>query len=1142
MSVSKAVPILLAGLLAVTCATTAAEDNQPVGSVFYNMNPQANPKAIVQSEDVRFTVLTPAMVRMEWSPEAAFVDQASQVFLNRRLDVPEFSVERDGGWLTIRTAELELKYKEGSGKFTAENLTIRGLRPATQFGWHPWMENEGNLQGTTRTLDGVSGSCPLEPGLLSRSGWSLVDDSRTLLFTEEKRPWLMPRAEGEAQDWYFFGYGHDYTRQLQDYTLVAGHIPLPPRYLFGSWWSRYWAYSDAELRQLVKDFNEHDVPLDVLVVDMDWHLDGWTGYTWNTDLFPDPTGFLKWVDAQGLRTTLNLHPHSGVGKHEAQFEEFARAMGKDPAKVNNIPFKAADRQYMDAYFELLHHPYEKEGVDFWWIDWQQGEKTALPGLDPLWWLNHLHWEDMAYSKHRGDLRPLIFSRWGGLGNHRYQIGFSGDTYCNWPSLAFQPYFTATAGNVGFSYWSHDIGGHQPGAVEPELYTRWIQFGALSPALRTHTTKNPDAERRIWKFPRPYFEASREAFHLRYSLIPYIYTAARKCYDEAIPMCRPLYYHWPERDEAYDNPNEYMFGDDMLVAPVVTPAGGLSGLAETPVWLPPGEWVHWFTGRQYTGPAQVVVQSDLNEFPLFVRVGALIPTQSRMLRSDAKPIDPLIVHVWPGADGRSLLYEDDGLSNGYEKEAFAWTPMSIRTDEAGVSEILIGPAEGSFKGMPEKRTYEIHLRDVWPAGEILANGKSLLHVESITDVDTNGWSYDSRTLSTVIRVPSVAAGEKLALQVKPHPDYADAPNLREGFRGSLARVADIGDLLLAGLAGNQQALEEPLMAMVQTIRTKPYDEYPGTIPELISGNARVFVDMLANMDLTSPTVRRAAARLFGLSAKAKLAGTEEGKVTWRNVLQFAPVAESVKPTGATLKLAAGQGWNVRGAARWSWTTIPLDKAIEVETTLVPESGPQTVVLRSDMEIKTASSSFVLPFEQVMLPSINQWWIVGPFDAPNDDRLRTKFGPETDGFKPDATYKGQEGKTIAWQKAERQLDDDTDWFDEYYVEFHKFFGGRKYNTVAYGATYLEAREETPVQFALGSDDGFVLWLNGEEIARVDIGRPYKSREDIVKATLKKGVNTLMIKVSQGGGMWGFGVHVENPDGTPATTVKTMLKKPE
>ena len=199
---------------------------------------------------------------------------------------------------------------------------------------------------------------------------------------------------------------------------------------------------------------------------MDWHItktgndsSGWTGYTWNRDLFPDPAGFIAWLHQHGLKTALNLHPADGVYPHEEQYAAMAKALDVDPATERPIDFNLSDPAFARAYFEILHHPLEAQGVDFWWLDWQQGTRSRLAGLDPLMWLNHLHFYDLARD---GSKRPFIFSRWCGLGNHRYPIGFSGDTVVTWESLAFQPYFTATAANVGYGWWSHDIGGHMGG--------------------------------------------------------------------------------------------------------------------------------------------------------------------------------------------------------------------------------------------------------------------------------------------------------------------------------------------------------------------------------------------------------------------------------------------------------------------------------------------------------------------------------------------------------------------------------------------------------------------------------------------------------------------------------------------------------
>ncbi|HEX6559947.1 MAG TPA: TIM-barrel domain-containing protein, partial [Longimicrobiales bacterium] len=449
------------GLLLAVLLSLAAQSGDPV----------ADPRAVVTDGAVRFTILTPQLIRMEWSVDRIFEDRASLVFINRRLPVPKYSARRSGGWQIIETAALTLRYKLNSGRFSSNNLQVRLKAPAAT--WRPGTRDTANLLGTTRTLDGAKGPVPLEPGLLSRAGWVVVDDTQRPLFDDSPWPWVTPRDTAGHQDLYFFGYGHDYRKALHDFTRVAGPIPMPPRFAFGAWWSRYWAYTDEEFKQLVRDFDRNDVPLDVLVVDMDWHNTfelrwegqpkdqagqplGWTGYTWDKAYFPDPEGFLEWVRRQGLRRTLNLHPASGIQPHEQQYPAMARALGIDPATKQYVPFEIEDKKFATAYFDNVIHPLERQGVDFFWLDWQQWGKTSIAGLTPTWWLNYTFFTDM---QREARARPIIFHRWGGLGNHRYQIGFSGDTYSIWDALAFEPYFTATAANVGYAYWSHDIGGH-----------------------------------------------------------------------------------------------------------------------------------------------------------------------------------------------------------------------------------------------------------------------------------------------------------------------------------------------------------------------------------------------------------------------------------------------------------------------------------------------------------------------------------------------------------------------------------------------------------------------------------------------------------------------------------------------------------
>ncbi len=753
-------------------------------------DPIADPKAVVIEGAARFTILTPRLVRMEWAADGRFEDHASLVFVNRRLPVPKFSTTREGGALVLRTGQLTVRYTP-TAEFTNTNLRAEldlGGRTVT---WTPGMEDKGNLQGTIRTLDGVKGSTPLGTGLISRDGWVVIDDSERPLFDDSDWPWVMERPKGKRQDLYLFAYGHDYKQALYDYTLVAGKIPLPPRFAFGTWWSRYWAYTDTELEELVRGFQQHDIPLDVLVIDMDWHPTfgvkwwenkkdqsghtlGWTGYTWNRAYFPDPPRFLEWVHKQGLKTTLNMHPASGVQPHEEQYPEMARAMGIDPATKKYVPFDITNKRFAENYFKILHHPLERQGIDFFWLDWQQEQNTAVAGVNPTWWLNYTHFTDME----RRGKRPILFHRWGGLGNHRYQIGFSGDTIAVWDSLAFQPYFTATAANVGYGYWSHDIGGHmrvnlgaKPAAGVPqdpdypELYTRWIQWGIFSPILRTHTTKDPQSERRIWAYPARYASAMRDAYLLRESLIPYIYTAARAAYDTAISICHPLYYDDPEAAEAYEFKDEYLFGSDMLVAPIATPVSDETRLATKSIWLPPGTWIEWFTGTELKGPVRVERSFALDEIPVYVKAGAVIPMQGKKA---------LVLTIFPGESGETRLYEDAENTLGYMSSEFAWTTVRHSRLPDGTRKIEILPVEGTYPGMPAARSYEIRLVSTLPPESVTAD-----------------WRYDGATLTTIITVPPAPVNRRVEIVVK----GAAAPAaLVNGVRGQLARLRTAMDIL------------------------------------------------------------------------------------------------------------------------------------------------------------------------------------------------------------------------------------------------------------------------------------------------------------------------------------------------------------
>jgi len=808
-------------LTAVAQAGPAVEPSvAPVVSLPGLYDPVADPKAIVTFGNARFTVLTPQLIRMEWAADDKFEDHPSLVFLNRKLPVPEFThiVTKAGTneFLTIKTSALELNYSRNRNsvvKFDDDkSLQVTFMLNGKEVTWHPGMPDTGNLQGTTRTLDGALGGKtkePMDPGLISRDGWVVVDDSTRPLFDgndfrfdqgdRSRWPWVIERPAGDRQDWYFFGYGHDYTAALHDFTLIAGKIPLPPRFAFGAWWSRYWAYSDQELMDLARGFRNNDVPLDVFVIDMDWHptfssqswwidekdasghTKGWSGYSWNKVLFPDPDRFLKDLHAMGLKITLNLHPASGIQPWEDAYPAMARAMGIDPATGQYIPFDITSKKWTMSYLDLVIHPLEKQGVDFWWLDWQQESNTRMPGVNPTWWLNYVFFSDQK----RGGTRPLLFHRWGGLGNHRYQIGFSGDTISVWESLAFQPWFTATAANVGYAYWSHDIGGHMPGGVGPELYTRWLQFGIYSPILRTHTTKNPNAERRIWAYPEPNTDIMRGLYHERYAMLPYIYTEARRTYDTGVAFLHPLYYDWPEANEAYEMKNQYVFGSQMMVNPVVTPGDKVTGLVKQEVWIPKGEWIEKDTGAHLTGPMKVQRIFSIDQTPVYMHEGAIVPMAPPMQYTNQKPVDPLIVTVYPLKDGEIstyTLYEDSGDTRGYQTGEAAWT--TITAMQAGPEmTIEISPVREHYAGMPSSRSYEIRLPGDWPP-EWVSVARS---EDSVVEKDSRKYRFAGNTLTTVIDVAETKVSGKVTVRVLRSKKQMAQRDELNGFPGAMTRL-------------------------------------------------------------------------------------------------------------------------------------------------------------------------------------------------------------------------------------------------------------------------------------------------------------------------------------------------------------------
>lgn len=742
-------------------------------------------------KNVRFTLISDGVIRMEYSPDSNFIDNTSFIAVNRKYPKVQCEVTQNYGLLTVKTRLLSLNYKLNTGKFSKDNTYILYSDGDFSFEWKPGDKQKRNLKGTHRTLDGMDGDTQsqtwvpdskkgekinLGDGILSFDGWTLIDDSKGFLFDGNKNwNWVKERENIDNTDWYFMAYGHNYKKALKDYTLFAGKVPLPPRYAFGYWWSRFWAYSDKEYRNLIDKFDTYNIPLDVLVMDMDWHQGGWTGWSWNKNLFPDPTGFLSYLEDRNIKATLNIHPADGFSKHEDAYKNIALDMGIDSGKGERIPWISSDKKLMRSLFKNVLTPMENEGVDFWWLDWQQDMYDSnMNNLNNTWWINYVFFSQMENFT---DRRPLLYHRWGGLGNHRYQVGFSGDAVISWKSLEFQPYFNLTASNVLYGYWSHDLGGHLGRRIEPELYIRWMQFGAFSPIMRTHSQKTENLNKEPWMYNPDQLEILRNTIIQRYEMHPYIYTMARKTYDEGLSICRPLYYDYPDNKEAYEFRNEYMFGDDILIAPITSPSN--NGYSLISVWLPEGIWYEMHTGTVIKGNRVIDRYFSIDEYPIYIKAGSILPFYCNNVKNLSKNNEPIILTVFPGNRSEKKifnLYEDAGTNKNYDFD-FAFT--KIESEYIGNNQhIIINKRIGKYKGMGKKRNYIVKILSPQIPERIKLNNE---------DVD---FYYSSEEFAIIIDLKNLKCDKKNTLIIS----YRDKNIEYNGLLSSSRRLAKSFDKL------------------------------------------------------------------------------------------------------------------------------------------------------------------------------------------------------------------------------------------------------------------------------------------------------------------------------------------------------------
>jgi hypothetical protein len=637
----------------------------------------------------------------------------------------------------------------------------------------PLLAPHAGLGGYRRGLDGVNGGAQTTPGILFADGWSLLDDTASALYDPKTRA-VTQRAGtvGSYQDGYVFAYGQDYARALRELSILTGPTALLPRWTYGVWYSQYYDRTAEDFQKtIVPRFRAEGVPLDVLVVDTDFKAgDKWNGWDIDSAKFPDPKGFIDWLHAQGIRTSLNIHP--SIRGNDPRFAAAqATAKGKlQRTGCNSGPdcyvFDFGDPDQLAAYLDL-HRSMAPANLDFWWLDWCcDAARSTLPGVTPDTWINSQYAAEkgFAFSRAYGSLQaggysgpvPVSTGPWA---DKRTTLHFTGDTISNWETLQYTVGYTpGESAATGLAAVSHDIGGHTRGLQEPgsepgttklpdDLYARWVQMGTFQPIDRLHSDHS---DRLPWQYG-PAAKASAVKFlKLRERLMPYTYSAAAEANRTGLPIARPMYLAYPGEQEAYATAGaQYLYGADVLVAPATEPGTSTT----TSVWFPPGStWTDYFTGTTYKGGTTRTITTGLDRMPVFLRSGGIVTTRTNDVSSDEKnPLRAATVTVATGANGRASLYEDNGTSH----TRHATTAVTYKESRQGHT-LRIAPIQGTYTGRLNTRTWTVTFTGAKSPTTVRVNGRAL---------PRKSWTYTAKTRTLTVRAGSASLNRALTVTYK-----------------------------------------------------------------------------------------------------------------------------------------------------------------------------------------------------------------------------------------------------------------------------------------------------------------------------------------------------------------------------------------
>lgn len=691
--------------------------------------------SIIRNSTYRITVLTERLVRLEYSSDGMFNNYETAIVKNRRFPVPKFSKEEDDRVVIIETDYFVLTYVKAS---TFNSRTLRASLKSRKEEWYYGQKEVRNYNSTAMSLDNLTSLPPLEKGLFSETGIATINDTNSMCF-DENRNVVAKNTPADYVDIYLFMYDKDFALCLKDYYELTGYPQMIPRYALGNWWSKECDYKDFEVLEKINKFRMRDIPLSVFLLDSGWskkdsRFPNTNGFSFEPKQFANPVDFIKKIHDSGIKFGLKINPQQGFYPSENNFKLISQYL---PINKDGIAgFSPADLKSVDVFLKILIHPLEDAGVDFFWNDYFDKDKNKQ------YLMNYY----MELDANRDNKRNLMLSRNSTYNAHLFNVLYSGRNVVNWATLKMLPYYTLNSANIGACFWSHDIAGSTGGVEDIDFYLRSVQYGVFSPILRFNTVRGLYFKREPWKWDIVTNSIASDYLRLRHKLIPYLYSECYQYHKEGKLLIQPFYYYNLKFVDDENYSNQYYFGSSFMISPIIKPLDPDMNRTIQRFYIPDGVWYDFKTGKKYLGNNKYIGFYPIEDYPIFVKQGSIIPLAGQESYMSYQNPKDLEIHVFPGKSNTYHLYEDDGETNNFENGRYCITEIDYNYRKSNYT-LIVRPIEGDLNTLLPKRDYKVVFRNTKKADNVVVyeNDKVLENIVTettetdfivnIKDVDT-----------------------------------------------------------------------------------------------------------------------------------------------------------------------------------------------------------------------------------------------------------------------------------------------------------------------------------------------------------------------------------------------------------------------